>query len=390
MHYLPPLKSILSPFSPRMVTWDKERSWRSCPPSPLTNTQGAGRGRKKNIIKVSFHWDEEEKCPFTVPFGSWSWCWNPRANEDRWIHPYCWGLDTNEYYLMVKGCHGAHWLISRVRRRLTPPAHQLLIIEPKSVGKQSQKDEATVGSQLTFTTRNKGKNSSRWILCTSHQEEMCCSRARYPQGGPVRVEVTNPWLWLWELSKGMLLSQKICCSFSARGSTPLSFLTRDLSTAPLYNSLPCEHMKFYSELSLKHSEVSISPWLSSLPLQGNLPTSISSIIYSKHEIFFPMWLHSLGKTNKQPHTTSSLLQKFSTLLENKPKKQIYKSDPWERRTALKISFPSVWRSAGNDEEIALSYIHTFVRAHTDTAGRHWQLCRVRLISKRWKSSWWKA
>ena len=52
------------------------------------------------------------------------------------------------------------------------------------------------------------------------------------------------------------------------------------------------------------------------------------------------------------------------------KKRINKSDPWEKKAALKISFPGVWRSAGNDDEIAISYIHTFVRAHTDTAGRH--------------------
>lgn len=59
---------------------------------------------------------------------------------------------------------------------------------------------------------------------------------------------------------------------------------------------------------------------------------------------------------------------FSTLLENNPK--INKSDPWERRAALKISLPGAWRSAGNDDEIAVSYTHTFVRANTDTARRH--------------------
>lgn len=126
---------------------------------------------------------------------------------------------------------------------MTPPAHQLLIIEPKSVGEQSQKDEAIVGSQLTFTTRNKGKNSSRWSLCTSHHEEMCCQGARCPQGGPGGVEVTDLRWWLW-VSEGMLLSQRICCSFSARGSTSLSDLTRDLSTAPLYKFLSFEDATF--------------------------------------------------------------------------------------------------------------------------------------------------
>lgn len=239
-----------------MVTWDKERRWSSCPSSPLTNTQGAGRERKKNIIKVSFPWDEEEKCPFTVPFGSCSWCWNPRANEDRWVHPYSWGLDTNEYYLMVKSCHGVHWLISRVRRRVTPPAHQLLIIEPKSARKQSQKDEATAGSQLTFTTRNKGKNSSRWNFCTSH---LLLWRDCVVTGPGVLRE--DHWGWRWPIhvrgsllgeARGwMLLSQRICCSFSAVGSTLPSDLTRDLSTAPLYNFLPFEDTNFYSELSLE-------------------------------------------------------------------------------------------------------------------------------------------
>jgi len=52
------------------------------------------------------------------------------------------------------------------------------------------------------------------------------------------------------------------------------------------------------------------------------------------------------------------------------KTRINKSDPWERRAALKISFPGIWRSAGNDDGMAVSYIHTFVRANTDTAGRH--------------------
>lgn len=85
----------------------------------------------------------------------------------------------------------------------------------------------------------------------------------------------------WERSANRCsFSQRICCFLSAKGSTPLSDLTRDLSTAPLYNNfLPFEDTNFYSELSLKHFEVPISPCFSFLPLQIKSPC-----IHFKHNL----------------------------------------------------------------------------------------------------------
>lgn len=258
-----PLKRILSTFFLRIVTWDKrERSWSYCPPLLTNIKQGAGRGRKKNISKVSFHWDEEgtreETALLLSLLAPVPECWNPRANEDRWVHPYCWGLDTNENYFMVKSCHRVHWLISRVRSRVTLPACQLLIIEPQSVGERIQKDEATVGSQLTFTAHNKGKNSSRALFCISHLllgrdvSRMSCYRARRPQGGRA------PWGWRWHLfadqrpwlqigdGEGQTLGA-LFLKGSAVLSTAFPFLqgdlqpfqtcSRDLSTASLRNDI---------------------------------------------------------------------------------------------------------------------------------------------------------
>lgn len=75
---------------------------------------------------------------------------------------------------------------------MTPPAHQVLIIEPKSVGKQSQKDEATVGSQLTFKrqeTKAKTLPDGFFLHLPSPARKRCVVTG---PGVPLGVEVSDP------------------------------------------------------------------------------------------------------------------------------------------------------------------------------------------------------
>lgn len=151
---------------------------------------------------------------------------------------------------------------------MTLLARQLLIIEPRSVREHIQKDdEATVGSQLTFTASNKGRNSSRGLVCISHLvlgrdvSRMSCYRARYPQGGTV------PWGWRWPLSvnprawlqisneegqqMGALFLKgsavlSIAFSLSARGPATLSDLPRRLQ-----HSLPIQQFSAFYLLRIQ-------------------------------------------------------------------------------------------------------------------------------------------
>lgn len=126
----------------------------------------------------------------------------------------------------------------------------------------------------------------------------------------------------WERSANRCsFSQRICCFLSAKGSTPLSDLTRDLSTAPLYNNfLPFEDTNFYSELSLKHFEVPISPCFSFLPLQIKSPC-----IHFKHNLL-KTWNLSpyvstqprkkkTTQTNQQSHNKQLAIEVFYTTVK---------------------------------------------------------------------------
>jgi len=119
-----------------------------------------------------------------------------------------------------------------------------------------KQDEATVGSQLTFTPSNKGRSSSRGLVCISHLllgRDVCrmtCYRARHPQGGTV------PWGWRWPFSadprawlwiasgEGQWMGALLFRGSSVLSTTspflegdpqPFQICPRDLSTASLYN-----------------------------------------------------------------------------------------------------------------------------------------------------------
>lgn len=177
---------------------------------------------------------------------------------------------------------------------MTLAAGQLLIIEPQSVGKCVQKDEATVASQLTFAASNKSKHSSRGLFrIPQPPARRGCVQgellgARCPPGQAV------PWAGRWpqkSVAAGgrwgrstdrLSVSQRICwvkhCfSLSARRLASLSDLPKGLqhSLSIQFFAFCLSRLQTCTENSVfNSSEVLISPCLRSLPVQIKPPTHL--------------------------------------------------------------------------------------------------------------------